>query len=160
MISTVALGRAIPVCGAVDFCNDAPTMRARASRLGLAVWLGLLGLLGCRQNTHSVACTCTYAGVAKRLVFPATREPYAVTPLDIGERFRLKVVYLRDPWRSASLNVYAYARSQDRDLLLQEGKYLPPFAASTSGGRFGFTGRQLLYSAEQRELEYWCELSP
>jgi hypothetical protein len=135
-------------------------MRARASWLGLAVWLGCCSLFGCAQKTHAVACTCTYGGEAKRLLFPATREPYAVLPVDIGERFRLKVVYLRDPWRRASLNVYAYAQSADRDVLLQEGKYLPPFSGSPSGGRFGFTGRQLVYSAEQRELEYWCELSP
>jgi len=135
-------------------------MRTRAFRLGFSVWLAAFSLLGCTQKTHSVVCTSTYAGVAKRLVFPAVHEPYAVMPLDIGERFRLKVVYLREPWRSASLNVYAYAQSQDGDLLLQEGKYLPPFSTSPSGGRFGFTGRQLVYSAQQRELEYWCELSP
>jgi len=132
----------------------------RAARHALAVWLACQGLLGCTQKTHAVVCTCSYGGQVQRLSFPATREPYRVVPQEIGERFRLKVVYLREPWRSASLNVYAYARGEDRDVLLQEAKYLPPYSTSPSGDRFGFTGRQLVYSAEQRELEYWCELSP
>lgn len=133
---------------------------ARATWPAWAVWLACSGLFGCTQKTPTVACTCTYGGQAQRLSFPATREPYRVLPQEVGGRFRLKVVYLREPWRSASLNVYAYARREDHDVLLQEGKYLPPYSTSPSGGRFGFTGRQLVYSAEQRELEYWCELLP
>jgi len=131
---------------------------SRAFCFAWAVWL-CSGGFGCAQKTHAVSCTCTYGGQAKRLLFPATRDPYRVLPVDIGGRFRLKVVYLREPWRLASLNVYAYAQSEDRDVLLQEGKYSPPFS-TTHGARFGFTGRQLVYSAEQRELEYWCELGP
>ena len=130
-------------------------MQARS--LGLVICLGFGALLGCTQKTRAVACTCTYGGEVKRLVFPATLEPYALQPVDVGARFRLKVVYLREPWRAASVSVYAYARGAEQDVLLQQGQYLPPFRAN---GRFGFTGRQLLYSPAQRELEYWCEIAP
>ncbi|HYQ16741.1 MAG TPA: hypothetical protein VEQ58_13310 [Polyangiaceae bacterium] len=123
-------------------------------------WCLALLVLGCSAKPHAVVCTCTYGGQAQRVSFPATTAPYAVEPVDIGRRFRIKAVYLREPWLAASIDVYAYAHEDERDVLLQEGKYLPPFTASTSAGRFGFTGRQLVYSREQRELEYWCELSP
>ncbi len=101
-------------------------------------------------------CTCSYGGGERRVAFAATREPYRVQPVDVAGRFRFKAVYVRDPWRAASVNVYAYHQTDGADVLLQEGKYLPPF----TGGRHGFTGRQLVYSPTQRELEYWCELSP
>jgi hypothetical protein len=107
-----------------------------------------------------VVCTCTYGGSEQRLVFPATRDPYAVRAADVAGRFRFKAIYLREPWRAASINVYAYHQAEGRDVLLQEGKYLPPFATVTAGARYGFTGRQLVYSPTERELEYWCELSP
>jgi hypothetical protein len=123
---------------------------------GLALCLSGV-LLGCSQKQSAIVCTSSYGGAAQRSVFPATSAPYAAKPVDVGSRFRLKVVYLREPWRAASVNVYAYARDGNRDELLQQGTYLPPFSASR---RFGFTGRQLVYSREQRELEYWCELSP
>ena len=135
-------------------------MRPRTVVIGGALWLAATAVAGCAQTTHAVACTCIYGGEAKRLLFPPTREPYTAVPVDIAGRFRFKVVYLREPWRAASVNVYAYAQSPERDILLQEGKYLPPFSSSASGGHFGFTGRQLVYSRDQRELEYWCELSP
>jgi len=123
--------------------------------------LALLGNgAGCARKAKAVICTVTYGGEARRLEFPAATDPYAVKALDIAGRFRFKATYIREPWTSASINVYAYHRVDDTNVLLQEGKYLPPFMASTSAGRFGFTGRQLVYSREQRELEYWCELSP
>ncbi len=104
-------------------------------------------------------CTCSYGGVEQRLVFAATREPYRVQPVDVAGRFRFKAVYVREPWRAASVNVYAYHQAEGADVLLQEAKYLPPYTAVAAGGRYGFTGRQLVYSPAQRELEYWCELS-
>jgi hypothetical protein len=119
----------------------------------------LLAFVGCARKTPAVVCTCNYGGEVKRLVFPATREPYAVKSADIPERFRFKAVYLREPWSAASISIYAYHHSERGDVLLQEAKYAPPFSASTSDGRFGFTGRQLLYAPDEHEFEYWCELS-
>jgi hypothetical protein len=126
----------------------------------VGAWLGCLGVTGCARKAPAVLCTCSYGGVEQRLTFPATRDPYGVKAVDVAGRFRFKAIYLREPWRAASVNVYAYHQAEERDVLLQEGKYLPPFAAAASGGRYGFTGRQLVYSPTERELEYWCELSP
>ncbi|HEY3253039.1 MAG TPA: hypothetical protein VGJ91_03790 [Polyangiaceae bacterium] len=115
-------------------------------------------LAGCARKPNAVACTVTYGGQAQRLQFPATTDPYRVKAIDVAGRFRFKASYLREPWRAASINVYAYQQVGDASVLLQEGKYTPPFSAP--GARYGFTGRQLVYSATERELEYWCELVP
>ena len=126
------------------------------------VWLGagltLFGALGCTSKAPAVTCTCSYGGADQQLQFPATSDPYRVKAVDIAGRFRLKAVYVREPWRAAHVNVYAYHQAEAGDVLLQEGNYLPPFSGTS--GRYGFTGRQLVYSPTQRELEYWCQLSP
>jgi hypothetical protein len=127
--------------------------------LGWPLCLLLLGAAGCARKVPAVECTVTYGGEARRLQFPATTDPYRVTPQDVAGRFRFKAIYLREPWSAASINLYAYQQTDTGDVLLQEAKYLPPFSPG-AGARYGFTGRQLLYSAQQRELEYWCELSP
>jgi hypothetical protein len=119
----------------------------------------LCGGAGCARRAKAVACTVTYGGEARRLEFPPTTDPYAVQALDIAGRFRFKVVYLREPRSAASINVYAYQQVDGANVLLQEGKYAPPFSLGARA-RYGFTGRQLVYSATERELEYWCELSP
>lgn len=126
---------------------------------GVAACLLLAGAAGCTRRVAAVECTVTYGGAAQRLQFAATTEPYRVVPQDVAGRFRLKAIYIREPWNAASIAVYAYQQGAAGDVLLQEAKYLPPFLPG-KGARYGFTGRQLLYSAEQRELEYWCELSP
>jgi len=133
----------------------------RGSRLGsFSLLTGALwwGTVGCGRSDNAVVCTVTYGGQAQRLEFPATNEPYAVKAVDVAGRFRFKAIYIREPWRAAAINVYAYAQADAGDALLQEGKYGPPFSRA-AGARYGFTGRQLVYSPEQRELEYWCELS-
>lgn len=126
----------------------------------LGALLTLAALTACARRPSAVVCTCSYGGVEQHNRFTATREPYGVRPIDIGGRFRFKAVYVREPWAAASVNVYAYHQTDGADVLLQEAKYLPPFTAVAAGGRYGFTGRQLVYSPTQRELEYWCELSP
>ncbi|HVY26202.1 MAG TPA: hypothetical protein VHB79_06600 [Polyangiaceae bacterium] len=124
----------------------------------LLTGLTVLATLGCGQKQPAVGCWVTYGGEAKRLEFPATQSPYTVKPVDVAGRFAFKAIYVREPWQAASLNVYAYQRTSAGDRLLQEGKYLPPFS-HVEGARYGFTGRQLVYSRDQRELEYWCEIS-
>jgi hypothetical protein len=114
----------------------------------------------CSRKTNALACTVTYGGEARRFEFPATTDPYSVRALDIAGRFSFKAVYVREPWRAASINIYAYQQVAGGNVLLQEGKYAPPFPSPGVGARYGFTGRQLIYSATERELEYWCELSP
>lgn len=128
-------------------------------RLVVALSLVLLGALGCRSKPAGVACVVTYGGEARRLEFPATQDPYAVKAVDVSGRFAFKAIYVREPWLAASINLYAYARTSAGDRLLHEGKYRPPFSVGPDA-RYGFTGRQLVYSPDQRELEYWCELPP
>jgi hypothetical protein len=128
-------------------------------RLGLIACLSLAGAAGCTRQVAAVGCTVTYGGVAPRLQFPATTGPYRVSPQDVAGRFRFKAIYIREPWSAASIALYAYQQGATGNVLLQEAKYQPPFSRGM-GARYGFTGRQLLYSVEQRELEYWCELSP
>jgi hypothetical protein len=132
--------------------------RLGSLRLGLAGSLALLGALGCGRKPHVVACHVNYGGEASRLEFAATESPYAVKAVDIAGRFAFKAIYVREPWQAASINVYAYQRTSTGDRLLQEGKYPPRFWLG-SEARYGFTGRQLVYSPDQRELEYWCQLS-
>jgi len=126
---------------------------------GLAACLLLAGVPACTRKVAALECTVTYGGTAQRLKFPATTEPYRVLPRDVAGRFRFKAIYLREPWSAASINLYAYQQGEAFDVLLQEAKYTPPFS-SGKGARYGFTGRQVVYSADQRELEYWCELLP
>lgn len=128
--------------------------------LGLLAGAALLvGAAGCARKSHAVVCSVTYGGEERRLEFPATADPYVVKAVDVAGRFRFKAIYIREPWNAAAVNVYAYQQSDAGDVLLQEGKYGPPFLR-VGDARYGFTGRQLVYSREQRELEYWCELSP
>jgi hypothetical protein len=119
----------------------------------------LAGGAGCARKAKAVACTVTYGGEARRLEFPTTSDPYGVKAVDVAGRFSFKATYIREPRRAASINVYAYQQVNDANVLLQEGKYAPPFSLG-AGARYGFTGRQLVYSPTERELEYWCELSP
>ena len=128
-------------------------------RCGLAGCLTIFGALGCSENSHVVACAVSYGGETKLLEFAPTQNPYAVKAIDIAGRFAFKAVYVRKPWLAASIHVYAYRATSSGPRLLQEGKYAPPFA-TTGDPRYGFTGRQLVYSNDQRELEYWCGLSP
>ena len=129
--------------------------------------LGSFALLGgallsfntaCVRKPKAVTCTVTYGGEARRLEFPEASDPYGASAVDISGRFRFKVSYLRAASRAATINVYAYQQVDGGNVLLQEGKYTAPL--SLAGTRYGFTGRQLVYSASERELEYWCELSP
>jgi hypothetical protein len=125
--------------------------------LGLVACLSLLGVLACSRRTSVVACRVSYGGEEKRLEFPVTVSPYTVKVVDIAGRFAFKVIYLREPSQLPSINVYAYQRTETDDRLLQEGKYRPPFTTGADA-RYGFTGLQLVYSAEHRELSYWCDL--
>lgn len=130
------------------------------TKLTLAHGLALLALSGCARKTPAVVCTCNYGGELKRLEFPVTSDPYAVKSVDIAGRFRFKAVYLRETWTQASVGIYAYLHGEQGDVLLQEGKYTPPFSTSVTEGAASFTGRQLLYAPDEHEFEYWCSLSP
>ena len=81
---------------------------------------------------RAVACTVTYGGEARRLEFPATSDPYAASALDVAGRFRFKAsVSPRAAQRSVDQRLRLPA-AEGGNVLLQEGKYTPPF--SPAGG--------------------------
>lgn len=126
---------------------------------GLAVLpLLMLGAWGCARETEAVACFVTYGGKERSLEFRAKQTPYDAPAVNIDGRFAFKATFVREPWQAAAINVYAYERTDSGDRLLQEGKYGPPWSLRREA-RHGFTGRQLVYSRDERELEYWCRLS-
>jgi hypothetical protein len=84
-------------------------------------------------------------------------DPYGVKELDVAGRFAIRFVYVTSPPDVASFRVYAYELGDDGPVLLQEGKYLPPFDTGTSPARRELTGRQLVYGRHLgRELAYSC----
>ena len=111
---------------------------------------------GCGSRQSAVVCQVSNGGDTNRLEFTATPSPYTVKAVDVAGRFAFKAIYLREPARARAISLYAYERTDAGDRLIQEGKYAPPFALRADG----FTGRQLVYSRDQRELEYWCEVAP
>jgi hypothetical protein len=125
--------------------------------LGLALSLAI-GALGCGKRQAAVVCHVSYGGEEQRLEFPATQSPYTVKAVDVAGRFAFKAIYLQQPLQARSIHLYAYDRGTTEDRLIQEGKYAPPFSEPAGAG-YGFTGRQLVYSREERELEYWCEVA-
>ena len=126
----------------------------------LGVWLGVLLACagGCRagsEQNSSLVCSYSYGGTTRELTALPSAEPYTVTSTDVQHRFAFKVVYQLRP---LTINVYVYERAEPKDVLLQELKYTTPFPAARSDAAFGFTGQQLVYSSEGRELQYHCAL--
>jgi hypothetical protein len=102
-------------------------------------------------------CTYSASNVTRTVRVEPTQDPYAGKELDVAGRFALKFVYVASPEDVASFRVYAYELGDAGPLLLQEGKYLPPFATGASTARRELTGRQLVYGHELgRELAYSC----
>jgi hypothetical protein len=133
-------------------------MRRLLSFCWLAAALCLAAsVAGCGKRHAAVVCHVSYGGEEQRLEFPATQSPYTVKPVDVAGRFAFKAIYLQEPLQARSIHLYAYDRGTREDRLIQEGKYAPPFSVRADD-EHGFTGRQLVYSRDQRELEYWCEL--
>lgn len=102
-------------------------------------------------------CTFSASNQTKTVQIEPTQDPYGVKEIDVAERFSLRVVYVASPEDVASVRVYAYELGDDGPVLLQEGKYLPPFATGAAPGRSELTGRQLVYGHHLgRELVYSC----
>ncbi len=139
--------RCAAMCRGLDLC------RFRLGRMPAAGGCGLHA-----QGRDRGVPTVTYGGVcaAAASFRPRPSRTWCCRETWPGG-FRFKAVYIREPWSAASLNLYAYQQAANGDVLLQEAKYLPPFSTG-AGARYGFTGRQLVYSADQRSSNNWCEL--
>jgi hypothetical protein len=116
-------------------------------------------LFGCGKKPDAVVCVVNYGGEARRLEFPATESPYTVKTVDVAQRFAFKAIYLREARQRDVISVYTYQQTSAGPRLLHEAKYKASLLAA-SGVAHGFTGRQLVYSSDERELEYFCQLSP
>jgi hypothetical protein len=102
-------------------------------------------------------CTYSASGDTRTIVVTPTSDPYGVAPVEAGERFALKVVYVTEPADVAGVRIYAYEVEAGGPVLLHEGKYPLPVAGGSAPGRVEFTGREFVYEHELgRELAYSC----
>ena len=102
-------------------------------------------------------CDVTYAGSTQAIESGPVADPYPVASVDIGGRFWFKAVMVGEGSRVDYVKLYAYLDTASQPMLIQEAKYLPPFAAATSSA--SLTGEQHLYAGHlERELIYNCSL--
>jgi hypothetical protein len=104
-----------------------------------------------------LACDLTYAGATQTLQARPSDDPYTVASVDVGGRFRFKAVMMGTGPQPDYIKTYAYVDTATQPVLVQQGSYYPPFAATAQGQRL--TGRQSVYAgAAERELQYECVL--
>ena len=127
---------------------------------GVLVLAGLLGPgLAPARAQMQLRCDVTYAGATRSLVAMPVADPYSVAAEDIRGRFRFKAVVVGTPDRVEHISLYIYQSNAGQTLLVQQAKYLPPFAWPASGGALPLTGQQHLYAGPmERELIYQCHL--
>ena len=129
---------------------------APASRLLLA---GLLVLtLTPAWSSPELHCDLEVNGEVHHHVFPMVSNPYTVTSIDIGERFRFKAVVLGEGDRVDLVNIYAYYQTRRQPMLMQHAKHIAPMAQDKPLPD-ALTGRVALYSPVLgKELAYRCAL--
>ena len=102
-------------------------------------------------------CEVTYAGNTHRLEAAIGGDPYTTESIDIDGRFRFKTVILGTAQKIEAIKLYAYYETRKQPVLIEEAKYLPPFANSDSP--YALTGLHMLYAPPLgRELQYGCAL--
>lgn len=102
-------------------------------------------------------CEVTYAGSTHTLDTTPGGDPYTTESIDIDGRFRFKAVVLGSAQKIDVVKLYAYYETRRQPMLIEEAKYLPPFAMSDSP--YALTGLHSLYSPPLgRELQYGCAL--
>ena len=128
----------------------------RLTALALA---GLAGLV-LSHPAHAaplLRCSVTYAGATQLIEAMPVSDPYPVPSVDIAGRFRFKAVMVGSAARVDRIVLYAYLDAGAQPVLMQQAKYLPPFAASATP--YLLTGEQRLYAGPvERELIYSCTL--
>lgn len=101
-------------------------------------------------------CQITYAGVTRTVLAQPVQDPYPVTSVDIGRRFRFKPVVVGTSEQIDRVLIYVYLTDGPHPMLIQQARYLPPFPVPGQGS---LTGDQRLYAgALERELIYDCSL--
>lgn len=125
------------------------------SALAVLAWLALLPA----QAAPRLVCELSYAGALHTLQAVLVAEPYGVPAQDVGGRFRFKPVLVGEGSRVDRVVLYAYFNTPQQPVLIQQAKYLPPFAPPGHRGPIDLTGEQRLYAGHmERELIYRCSL--
>ena len=102
-------------------------------------------------------CSVTYAGATQVVEAVPVSDPYPAPSVDIAGRFRFKAVMVGSDARIDRVVLYAYLNAGAQPVLVQQAKFLPPFAASAAP--YPLTGEQRLYAGPvERELIYSCTL--
>lgn len=111
------------------------------------------------QAAPRLVCEVSYAGALHTLQAEPVAEPYGVPAQDVGGRFRFKPVLVGEGERVDRVLLYAYYNTPQQPVLIQQAKYLPPFAPPGQRGPIALTGQQHLYAGHmERELIYRCSL--
>ena len=132
-------------------------VRIRGQSLGFGALLGLLTATA-QANVH-LQCAVTYAGVTQTVSAEPVQDPYRVAAVDVRNRFRFKAVLVGESERVDRVNLYVYQNSPQQPVMVQQAKYLPPFAWPPDGSPLLLTGQQHLYAGPlERELIYSCML--
>lgn len=125
----------------------------------LFLLLASLGLAFSCRAAPSLVCEVSYGGSAQQIVAQPVADPYPVPSVDIAGRFRFKPVLVGEGSAVRRVLIYVYRQAGDEAVLIQQAKYLPPFARPDASGARPLTGRQFLYAGElERELIYQCNL--
>ena len=84
----------------------------------MVVVLALLGTSLVRAE--QVVCHYSYGGETKQLVARPVASPYAVTGVQVGSYFRLRIVFQDRPADIASVKVYTYAERNGSQVLIHQ----------------------------------------
>ncbi len=133
----------------------------RSPRQALGRFCGLLFFFGAAaasaQASPLLRCEVTYAGHTHVLTARPVRDPYHVEAVDVGGRFFFKTVMVGRADRIDHILIYAYLDQEPRPVIVQQGKYLPPFRVTAQP--YMLTGEQHVYAGPvERELIYTCWL--
>ncbi len=133
------------------------------TRGGWTSWLlGAALLVGAgAQAAPLLRCELTYAGRTSTVEARPVTDPYRVPAQPVGEfgRFHFQPVLVGEGERIDRIALYVYMSAAPQPLLIQQAKYLPPFAPAGHSGPLPLTGEQRLYAGPmERELIYQCHL--
>jgi hypothetical protein len=132
------------------------TFRQVAAACSLAFSFSTL-LASTAEAAPLLRCQVAYAGTTHTIEASPVADPYPVASVDIGGRFRFKAIMVGTNARVDRILLYAYLDAKRQAILVQEAKYLPPYAVSETP--YLLTGEQHLYAGVvERELIYSCTL--
>ena len=90
--------------------------------------------------------------------FHPVSDPYAVTSVNLADRFRFKAVVLGDDTRVDLINLYVSYQTERQPMILQHTKFVAPIPQAQPSSD-ALTGRVALYSPFLgKELLYGCAL--